>query len=92
MLKDDEVDRLERASRAACASASRQEVMESMYGRINPKPRGIGAISTVAGAGLQRVHVYHVLPSSRISSLSGRLIQMKPGPLGSEKWIWGRSS
>eukprot|EP00955_Chlamydomonas_euryale_P114870 366311-Chlamydomonas_euryale.AAC.4 len=38
VLRDDEVERLERASRAACASASRTEVMESMYGRLDPKP------------------------------------------------------
>ena len=39
VLKDDEVDRLERAS-AACTGASRQEVMESMYNRLEPKPKG----------------------------------------------------
>lgn len=39
VLKDDEVDRLERAA-AASSGISRQEVMESMYGRLEPKPRG----------------------------------------------------
>eukprot|EP00889_Picochlorum_renovo_P001331 jgi/Picre1/28361/NNA_003767.t1 len=33
VMKDDEVDRLERAG------ASRQDVMESMYGRVDPKPQ-----------------------------------------------------
>ncbi|KAL4427969.1 hypothetical protein ABPG75_002058 [Micractinium tetrahymenae] len=37
VLKDDEVDRLERASQAA-SGPGRQEVMESMYGRAEPKP------------------------------------------------------
>lgn len=37
VLKDDEVDRLERASKATTGS-SRQDVMESMYGRLEPKP------------------------------------------------------
>lgn len=35
VMKDDEVDRLERAG------ASRQDVMESMYGRVDPKPQGM---------------------------------------------------
>ena len=39
VLKDDEVDRLERANNAV-SGTSRQEVMESMYGRIEPKPQG----------------------------------------------------
>ena len=38
-LKDDEVDRIERAAHAACGP-SRQEVMDSMYNRLNPKPIG----------------------------------------------------
>eukprot|EP00951_Prasinocladus_malaysianus_P023140 scaffold195656_cov30-Prasinocladus_malaysianus.AAC.1 len=38
-LKDDEVDRLERASKAACGP-TREEVMNSMYNRLNPKPIG----------------------------------------------------
>ena len=38
VLKDDEVDRLERASMATTGQ-SREEVMESMYGRLDPKPR-----------------------------------------------------
>ena len=38
-LKDDEVDRIERASKAA-SGVSRTEVMESMYGRLDPKPKG----------------------------------------------------
>ena len=37
VLKDDEVDRLERAQHASIGP-SREEVMESMYGRLNPKP------------------------------------------------------
>ena len=40
VLKDDEVDRLERAG-AATMGASRAEVLESMYNRLEPKPRGI---------------------------------------------------
>lgn len=39
VLKDDEVDRLERAN-AACAGMDRHEVMNSMYNRLDPKPRG----------------------------------------------------
>jgi hypothetical protein len=39
VLKDDEVDRLERAS-AAASGPSRQDVMDSMYGRLEPKPKG----------------------------------------------------
>jgi len=37
VLRDDEVDRLERAGKAT-SGFSRQEVMESMYGRANPIP------------------------------------------------------
>ncbi|KAL6777062.1 hypothetical protein ACKKBF_B20070 [Auxenochlorella protothecoides x Auxenochlorella symbiontica] len=37
VLKDDEVDRLERAAQAA-SGPSRAEVMDSMYGRLEPKP------------------------------------------------------
>lgn len=37
VLKDDEVDRLERAAQAA-AGPSREEVMSSMYGRLDPRP------------------------------------------------------
>lgn len=39
VLKDDEVDRLERAA-AANTGYTRQEVMESMYNRLEPKPKG----------------------------------------------------
>lgn len=38
VLKDDEVDRLERAT-AASTGPRRDEVMESMYGRLEPKPK-----------------------------------------------------
>lgn len=38
VMKDDEVDRLERAG------ASRQDVMESMYGRVDPKPQGMFSV------------------------------------------------
>ncbi|GAX75012.1 hypothetical protein CEUSTIGMA_g2458.t1 [Chlamydomonas eustigma] len=38
VLKDDEVERLERVSKAACSVYSRQDIMESMYGRVDPKP------------------------------------------------------
>lgn len=44
VMKDDEVDRLERAGKAA-SGATRQEVMESMYGRIDPKPKGMILLS-----------------------------------------------
>lgn len=40
VLKDDEVDRIERAAAATCGSQSREEVIESMYGRLEPKPEG----------------------------------------------------
>ena len=46
MLKDDEVDRLERAA-AAVTGASRQDVMESMYNRLEPKPKGAHALRPV---------------------------------------------
>ena len=39
VLKDDEVNRLERAS-AACTGPSRHEVMDSMYNRLDPRPKG----------------------------------------------------
>ena len=39
VLKDDEVDRLERAG-AATMGASRAEVLESMYNRLEPRPQG----------------------------------------------------
>lgn len=39
VLKDEEVNRLERAAKAACGP-SREDVMMSMYNRIEPKPRG----------------------------------------------------
>lgn len=39
VLKDDEVDRLERAN-TAVSGLSRQEVMDSMYGRLKPSPKG----------------------------------------------------
>jgi hypothetical protein len=41
LVQDEEVERLERASHAVCSTPSRQEVMESMYGRADPKPQGI---------------------------------------------------
>eukprot|EP00205_Picochlorum_sp_RCC944_P001663 CAMPEP_0182608080 /NCGR_PEP_ID=MMETSP1330-20130603/2602_1 /TAXON_ID=464278 /ORGANISM="Picochlorum sp., Strain RCC944" /LENGTH=345 /DNA_ID=CAMNT_0024826781 /DNA_START=49 /DNA_END=1086 /DNA_ORIENTATION=+ len=37
VLKDDEVDRLERANKATTGK-SREQVMESMYGKADPKP------------------------------------------------------
>jgi hypothetical protein len=37
-IQDDEVDRLERASKAACATRSRQEELEHMYGKAEPRP------------------------------------------------------
>lgn len=39
VLKDDEVDRLERAG-AATMGVSRSEVLESMYNRLEPRPQG----------------------------------------------------
>ena len=39
VLKDDEVDRLERAG-AATMGVSRTEVLESMYNRLEPRPQG----------------------------------------------------
>ena len=38
VLKDDEVDRLERAGAAASGEYTRQDMLESMYGRAEPKP------------------------------------------------------
>ena len=43
VLKDDEIDRLERAGKAN-TGPNRQEVMESMYCRLDPKPKGTPAI------------------------------------------------
>lgn len=48
-LKDDEVDRIERASKAACGP-SRQEVMDSMYNRLNPKPKGTARSHSVVNS------------------------------------------
>jgi hypothetical protein len=40
-LQDDEVDRLERSSRpGGWLGLGRQDVMDSMYGRIDPRPAG----------------------------------------------------
>lgn len=47
VLKDDEVDRLERAA-AASSGTSRQEVFESMYGRLAPKPQGLCTLNLYA--------------------------------------------
>ena len=47
VLKDDEVDRLERAG-AATTGASRAEVLQSMYNRLEPKPQGIMMAMTFA--------------------------------------------
>jgi hypothetical protein len=41
VVKDDEVERLERASKpGGWQGLSRQEVMDSMYGLVEPKPQG----------------------------------------------------
>ena len=37
-MKDDEIERLEKAGKSASSMVSRQEVLESMYGRMEPKP------------------------------------------------------
>lgn len=50
VLKDDEVDRLERATQAA-SGPGRHEVMESMYGRLDPKPQGDPGAVRVAAPG-----------------------------------------
>jgi hypothetical protein len=47
VLKDDEVERLERVSKAACSVYSRQDIMESMYGRVEPKPIGNCKVSII---------------------------------------------
>ena len=54
VLKDDEIERLERAG-AATMGVSRAEVMDSMYNRLEPKPKGniMSCRSHVALAGLQ---------------------------------------
>lgn len=60
VLKDDEIDRLERAN-AVCAEMDRAEVMESMYNRLDPKPKG----ATAAAKAMAPVHAacfIHVLP------------------------------
>ena len=40
VLKDDEIERLERAG-GATMGTTRAEVMNSMYNRLEPKPQGI---------------------------------------------------
>ena len=57
VLKDDEVDRLERAG-AATMGASRTEVLESMYNRLEPRPQGtMGSfICAVLGQRTQSCH------------------------------------
>lgn len=49
VLKDDEIDRLERAG-AACAGMDRAEVMDSMYNRLIPKPRGVTDAASILHA------------------------------------------
>ncbi|KAL6752635.1 hypothetical protein V8C86DRAFT_573995 [Haematococcus lacustris] len=39
VLRDEEVERLERCGQAVCARRSRQEEMDTMYGRMEPKPQ-----------------------------------------------------
>ena len=43
VLKDDEVDRIERAAGAACGTQTREETLQGMYGRLDPKPVGARA-------------------------------------------------
>eukprot|EP00983_Pelagomonas_calceolata_P089877 1157356-Pelagomonas_calceolata.AAC.3 len=43
-LEDDEVDRLERAAHAASGSVSRDEVMQQMYGKADPRPEGAARV------------------------------------------------
>lgn len=40
VLKDDEVERLEVAARSTSVGVGRAEMMDSMYGRLQPKPQG----------------------------------------------------
>lgn len=65
VLKDDEVDRLEKANHAA-SGLSKQNVMESMYGRLDPKPQG-----EVGGPSEQIFISYFLL--SKSSDHSGEL-------------------
>ncbi len=60
VLKDDEVDRLERAS-AAVTGLSRQDVMESMYNRLEPKPKGVHALHTCRP--LQQSSLFQLSPA-----------------------------
>ena len=66
VLKDDEIERLERAG-AATMGVSRAEVMDSMYNRLEPKPKGgvMSCRSPVALAGL------HLRFQSRSTALAG---------------------
>jgi len=58
VLKDDEVDRIERAAAAACGTQSREEVISSMYGRLDPKPEGtIQYVSRVTCSVIALVYV-----------------------------------
>ena len=72
VLKDDEVDRLERASHAT-SGPSRQDVMESMYGRLLPKPQGMLILYCHCGCFfystpciLTRTHTHSHLQNRRI--------------------------
>ena len=51
VIKDDEVERLERASKpGGWQGLSRQEVMDSMFGLVEPKPKGESAGTTLVQA------------------------------------------
>lgn len=55
VLKDDEIERLERAG-AATMGVSRAEVMDSMYNRLEPKPKG-DVMSCRSPVALARLHL-----------------------------------
>ena len=70
VLKDDEVDRIERAAAATCGTQSREDVIASMYGRLDPKPEGAGKDD----------RALHVHSSTAIYSLRVCRVSADPAP------------
>lgn len=71
VMKDDEVDRLERAG-TAVSGATRQEVMESMYGRVDPKPKGMFFLLTKYFVVIEVSHTFGFSIAEPIYSIEER--------------------
>ena len=67
VLKDDEVDRLERAA-VASTGYTRDEVMNSMYGRLDPKPARTMRLHRRTPSVAQSLHPCLAPPSSEYSN------------------------